>query len=46
MNLGTQLDLRMTLLARLNLTLSFGYASAWRNEDRRSDEWMISLKVL
>jgi hypothetical protein len=45
-NLGTQLDMRMTLLARLDLTLSFGYANAWLENNRRSDEWMISLKLL
>lgn len=45
-NVGTQLDMRMTLLARLDMTLSFGYASAWRDQDKRRDEWMISLKLL
>jgi len=45
-NLGTQLDLRMQLLSQLRLTLSVGYAVAAEKSRQRSEEFMISLKVL
>ncbi len=45
-NAGIQADLRFTMLSRLDMTLSGGYAVAWLDDARRSDEVMVSLKVL
>ena len=46
-NAGAQLDIRMVVFSILESTLSFGYASAWDYDNRnRSDEWMISLRLL
>jgi hypothetical protein len=42
-NLGGQLDVRIVALSYLKFTLSSGYAMAFSN--RRSDEWMVSLKI-
>jgi hypothetical protein len=44
-NAGAQLDMRLRLLSHLDLTLSVGWASAWRDADRRGDEFMVSLKL-
>jgi hypothetical protein len=43
---GVQLDLRFTLLSRHNMTLSAGYAGAFGEFRKPSDEFMVSLKVL
>jgi hypothetical protein len=45
-NVGGQLDLRFTLLSRLDMTLSAGYAVAFENGFKPHDEVMVSLKVL
>ena len=45
-NVGAQIDLRFTLLSRLDMTLSLGYAVAFAATYRRSDEFMFSLKIL
>jgi hypothetical protein len=45
-NVGGQLDLRFTLLSRLDMTLSAGYAWAFEGGSRPRDEVMVSLKVL
>ena len=45
-NVGAQIDLRFTLLSRLDMTLSLGYAVAFAETYRRSDEFMFSLKIL
>ena len=45
-NVGAQVDLRMTVLSRLNLTVSFGYARAHESGLPATDEWMASLKIL
>jgi len=47
-NAGTQLDIRMVLFSLMPSTLSFGYANAFdlSNNNKRYDEWMISLKLL
>ena len=45
-DLGAQIDLRFTLLSRLGMTLSSGWATAFEESRRAHDEWMISLKVL
>lgn len=45
-NAGTQLDLRFTLLSRLDMTLSGGYAVAFGDNLTKHNEAMISLKIL
>ena len=45
-SVGTQVDLRFTILHWYNMTLSFGYAVGHRAEKRAGDEWMISLKIM
>jgi hypothetical protein len=45
-NVGGQLDLRFSLLNRLDMTLSAGYAVAFEDGDKPRDELMVSLKVL
>ena len=45
-NLGIQVDLRFTLLSRLDMTLSAGYAVAFESGLRDADEFMVSLKVM
>jgi hypothetical protein len=45
-DVGAQLDFRLTALARLDMTLSVGYALAFEDGVRRRDEFMASLRVL
>jgi len=45
-NLGAQFDLRFTVLSRLDMTLSLGYAQAFSEGMKASNEFMISLKIL
>jgi hypothetical protein len=45
-NVGGQIDFRFSFLSRLKMTFSVGYAVGFRDDARRSDEWMFSLKVL
>jgi hypothetical protein len=45
-NVGGQLDFRFTLLSRLDMTLSGGYAVAFEEGFPTRHEWMASLKVL
>ncbi|MFQ6005278.1 MAG: hypothetical protein ACE5OQ_07215 [Woeseia sp.] len=45
-NVGAQLDFRFTLLSRLNLTLSLGYAVGSGDGVSSADEFMASLKIL
>jgi hypothetical protein len=45
-NLGAQLDLQFGLMSRLKMTFSVGYAAAVQQEEKRSDELLLSLKVL
>jgi hypothetical protein len=45
-NLGGQLDFRVVLFSYLNSTFSVGYAVAGDQDRRRSNEFMISLKLL
>lgn len=45
-NIGTQIDFRLTFLSHLNLTLSTGYARAFEEGYKPSDEFMFSVKVL
>jgi hypothetical protein len=43
---GLQVDCRFTLLSRLSMTLSAGWAAAFEESRSRREEWMVSLKVL
>ncbi len=46
-NAGIQVDFRFTVLSRLNLTLSFGYAKGFGSGSiADDDEFMVSLKIL
>ena len=45
-NAGIQIDLRMTALSRLEMTLSVGYAVAFEGGVDEKDEFMASLKIL
>ncbi len=44
--LGAQLDLNFTIVHRLPMTFSVGYATGYDEGQRRGDEWMVSLKIL
>ena len=43
---GIQFDLKFTIVHRLPMTLSLGYAAGYEHGIRQSDEWMVSLKIL
>jgi hypothetical protein len=43
---GAQVDLSFTVLNRLDMTLSFGYAAGFEDGEKVDDEWMLSLKIL
>jgi hypothetical protein len=43
---GIQLDLRFTLIHRLPMTLSVGYAAGYKSGTKLDDEFMLSLKIL
>jgi len=45
-NAGLQVDLSFTVVNRLPMTLSFGYAAGFEDGRKRDDEWMLSLKIL
>ena len=45
-NVGGQVDFRLGVLSRLDLTLSAGYAVAFENGLKTRNEVMVSLKVL
>ena len=45
-SVGTQWDLRFSVLHWYDMTLSVGFATGLRGGKRTGDEWMISLKVL
>lgn len=45
-NAGVQVDLRFTVLSRLNMTLSLGWAAAFEGGMPSRDEFMASLNVL
>ncbi len=45
-NIGLQVDFRLVIFSRLESTLSFGYAMAVEQSSRRTDEFMVSLKIL
>jgi hypothetical protein len=41
-----QVDLNFTIVHRLPMTLSFGYAQGWVGGSKFDEEWMVSLKIL
>lgn len=45
-SVGAQVDFRFTILSRMDMTLSLGYAVAQGSLVDQSDEFMISLKIL
>ena len=45
-SVGTQVDFRFTLLSRLPMTLSFGYAVGSEKDGERNGEFLYSLKIL
>lgn len=45
-NIGGQVDFRLVTFSLLNSTLSLGYAVAFEEDQRSSDEFMASLKIL
>ncbi|MEP7056864.1 MAG: hypothetical protein ABI809_03715, partial [Caldimonas sp.] len=45
-NLGTQFDLRFSVLHWYEMTLSAGYAVGYQRGRRAGSEWLISLKLL
>jgi len=45
-SLGAQVDLHFTVVHRLPMTLSFGYARGYVDGKKYDNEWMISLKIL
>ncbi len=45
-NVGAQVDVRLSLLSRLDMTLSAGYAAAFEQGQPARHEVMVSLKVL
>jgi len=45
-NAGSQVDLRFTILSRLDMTVSGGYAVAFEDGFAPRREWMASLRVL
>jgi hypothetical protein len=45
-DLGGQLDFNFTILNRLPMTLSIGYAAGFEHWRKVDDEWMLSLKIL
>lgn len=46
LDVGCQIDIRFMVLSNHQITLSLGYATAFEAGENRSDEWMISLKIL
>ena len=45
-SVGFQLDLQFTVVHRLPMTLSLGYAAGFRKGTKQDDEIMLSLKIL
>jgi len=45
-SVGTQVDLRFSVLHWYDMTLSFGYAVGYKGGSRAGDEWMVSLKIM
>ncbi len=45
-SLGFQADLHFTIVHRLPMTLSLGFAQGYIDGHKYDNEWMISLKIL
>jgi hypothetical protein len=47
-NVGAQVDMKIVIFSLLESTFSIGYANAFdlNNNNKRYQEWMISLKLL
>ena len=45
-SVGAQIDLRFTMLSRLDMTLSLGYAVGTGEGVDSTEEYMISLKIM
>ena len=45
-DVGGQLDFNFTILNRLPMTLSIGYAAGFEHWRKVGDEWLLSLKIL
>ena len=45
-SVGTQMDLRFSILHWYEMTLSAGYAVGFQGGRRAGTEWMLSLKIL
>ena len=45
-SVGMQVDFRFTIMSRLNMTLSLGYAKGFGEDSFEDDEFMASLKIL
>ncbi|HSD70833.1 MAG TPA: hypothetical protein VLB07_14840, partial [Woeseiaceae bacterium] len=45
-SVGVQVDFRFTILSRMDMTLSLGYAAGLYGESETGDEFMASLKIL
>jgi len=45
-NVGGQIDINFSLLSRLKMMFSVGYAVAFEKDEANRDEFMFSLKVL
>ncbi len=46
LSLGAQVDLHFTVVHRLPMTLSVGFAQGYVEGEKYDNEWMISLKIL
>ena len=45
-NVGLQIDLQFTIMSRMDMTLSFGYAVGFGDGVGSADEYMVSLKIM
>jgi hypothetical protein len=46
-DVGAQIDFRFTVLSRMDMTLSMGYAAGlYGGSQSDTDEFMVSLKIL
>lgn len=45
-NIGFQVDFEFTMIHRLPMVFSVGYAAGYESGDKVDDEWMFSLKIL
>ena len=46
LDVGAQLDFRLVTFSLLKSTLSVGFATAFEKDEKMSEEWMVSLKLL